>query len=243
MERSPNSPASWPPDAFPAVASFAAVLGAIIVYIATLIVLLPVFHITPQLVRAMRLSPPIVEAQVAGYVPILVYMTAVLPRVARRSLHEILGPLGPKQVLAGFGGAAMMWIAVEIVGGAQSAIFGHQPTQTAVRLFENASRGTWLYVMIAVAVTLGPFVEELVFRGFFFNALWRRFSFTASAIISALIFGAAHGQPAGIVPLAAGGVVLAGVYARTGSLWSSTIAHGTFNGITLILLFFAGIKT
>jgi membrane protease YdiL (CAAX protease family) len=243
LERSPSSPASWPPDAFPAGASIAAAVGAIVVYIATLIVLLPTFHVTPELVRAMRLSPPIVEAQVAGYVPILIYMAVVLPHIARRSLREILGPLGLRQVFAGFAGAAMMWLVVEIVGGAQSAIFGHPPTQTAVRLFENANHGLWLDVMIAVAVTLGPFAEELVFRGFLFNALWQRFSFAPSAVISALVFGAAHGQLAGIVPLAAGGVVLAGVYARTGSLWSSTIAHGTFNGLTLILLFVAGIKT
>ena len=191
----------------------------------------------------MRLTPPIVEAQIAGYVPILVYMVVVLPRVARRNLRDILGPLGAPEARMGLIGAAAMFAAVEFVGAIQSAIFGHQPTQTAVRLFENTTRGVWLDLMIAVAVTLGPFVEELVFRGFLFNALWRRFSFAASAVVSGLLFGAAHGQAAGIVPLAAGGVVLAGIYARSGSLWSSTIAHGTFNGITLVLLLVAGIKT
>jgi membrane protease YdiL (CAAX protease family) len=240
---SPGSPKSWPADAFPGWPSLAAALGAVFVYVATLIVLLPAFGVTAQTIRAVQLTPPIVEAQVLGYVPILAYIAVVLPALARRPLGDILGPLGGAQALAGFGGALLMWAAVIVVGALQARFVGHQPTQTAVRLFENAHPGFWLDLMAVIAVTLAPFVEELIFRGFVFNALWRRFSFASAAIVSGILFGAAHGQVSGIAPLAAGGIVLAGVYARTGSLWSSMIAHGTFNAITLVLLLVAGIKT
>lgn len=239
---SSNSPRVWAPDAFPVLPSIAAAIGGIAVYVLTLIVLLHAFGVTAKTVRSFQLTPAIVEAQVLGYVPILAYMAIVLPLLARRSLVEILGPLGAPQVRAGFLGAVAMWFAVLIVGAVQSGFFGKQPTQNAVRLFENSHPGLWVDLMGLVAVTLAPFVEELIFRGFFFNALRRRLSFAPAALISGILFGAAHGQVAGVAPLAAGGIVLAIVYARSGSLWSSMISHGTFNGITLVLLLAAGIK-
>jgi membrane protease YdiL (CAAX protease family) len=42
------------------------------------------------------------------------------------------------------------------------------------------------------------------------------------------------------LPLAAGGVVLATVYARTGSLWASIATHGTFNAMTLAIVLYTG---
>ena len=243
FRRTPNSPASWPADAFPIWASILALIAALAIYLASALYLVRAFAISAQSIRAVELTRGMVEAQVVSYVPILAYMTLVLPWLARRRLSAILGPLHGPQVLAGLGGAIMMWLAVTIVAAIQAGFIGHQPTQTAIKLFENAQPGLWLDVMAVVAVTLAPFAEELVFRGFIFNALWKRLPFSLSALASGIIFGIAHGQAAGIAPLAAGGFVLAAVYARSGSLWSSMIAHGTFNGITLMLLLVAGIKT
>ena len=239
---SSNSPGTWPADAFPFWPSLAAIIGGIVIYLVTLIVLLRAFQVTAQSVRALQLTPAIVEAQLLGYVPILAYIAVVLPMLARRSLAQILGPFGGPQALTGLVGAVAMWIAVLVVGAVQSGLFGKQPTQNDVRLFENSHPGLWVDLMALIAITLAPFVEELIFRGFIFNALWRRIPFAPAAIISGILFGAAHGQAAGVAPLAAGGIVLAMVYARTGSLWSSMISHGTFNGITLLLLLASGIK-
>jgi CAAX protease family protein len=242
-ERSPNSPASWPTDAFPPAASFAALCGLVIIYLVTLVVLLRGFGVTHQAVRSAQLTPALVAAQILGYVPVILYLSIVLPRLARRTFSAIVGRFGAREALAGFSGALLMWFAVISVGALQSAIFRHPPEQLAVRLFEGARPGLLLDLMILVAVALAPFTEELVFRGFIFNAIWRRTSLRAAATLSGLVFGVAHGELAGVLPLAAGGIVLAYVYARSGSLWSSIIAHGAFNGITLLLLLAAGIKT
>jgi len=242
LQRSPRSPLRWAPDAFPGWASLAAAIGGIVVYIFTLALLLHAFHVTPQSAMSAQLTPAIVKAQILGYVPILAYIGLVLPLLARRSFGEILGRAGATEIFTGLGGAVVMWFVVIAVGALEAGIFGKQPEQNAVRLFQNSAPGLWLDLMAVVAVTLAPFVEELVFRAFVFNALWRRLPFAAAATISGLIFGAAHGQVAGILPLAAGGIVLAGVYARTGSLWSSMITHGSFNAITLILLLLSQAK-
>jgi len=218
-------------------------IGAIAIYFFSIVYLVRAFGITPQSIRAVQLTQGMVLAQVFSYVPILAYIMTLLPWLAQRPLTSILGPLHGRQIFAGFVGAILMWLSVMIVGAIQSGFLGHQPTQTAVKLFENAQPGIWLDVMAVVAVTVAPFAEELIFRGFIFNALWRRLPFSVSALGSGILFGIAHGQTAGIAPLAAGGIVLASVYARSGSLWSSMIAHGTFNGVTLALLLVAGIKT
>jgi hypothetical protein len=243
FRRFPNSPESWPADAFPFWISLVALIVAFAIYLASIIYLVRFFAISPHAIRAVELTKGMVEAQIVSYLPLLAYIAVVLPWLAKRSLRAILGPFHGRQIFAGLIGAIMMWLAVIIVGAIQASFVGHQPTQTAVKLFENAKPGLWLDVMAVVAVTLAPFAEELVFRGFIFNALWKRLPFSLSALVSGIIFGLAHGQAAGIAPLAAGGFVLASVYARSGSLWSSMIAHGTFNGITLTLLFAAGIKT
>jgi membrane protease YdiL (CAAX protease family) len=213
------------------------------IYFLTIIYLVHAFAIAPNVVHAEELTRGIVLAQVLSYVPIIAYIAWTLPWLADRPLGLILGPLHGRQIFAGFVGAILMWLSVTTVGAIQAGIVGHTPTQTAVKLFENAKPGIWLDVMAIVAVGLAPFAEELLFRGFIFNALWKRMPFSLSALGSGILFGLAHGQSAGIAPLAAGGIVLASVYARSGSLWSSMIAHGTFNGITLSLLLLAGIKT
>ena len=217
--------------------------GLVVVYLATLYVLLHALHVTPQKANQVQLTYPLVVIQILSYAPLFAYLAVVLPKIAHRSLGAIFGPFGRREAVAGLMGGGLMWLAVIVVGALQTVIFRHPPDQLAVRLFEGARPGLLLDLMIFVAVVLAPFAEELVFRGFVFSALWRRFPFRIAALLSGLVFGAAHGEPAGILPLAAAGVVLAVVYSRTHSLWSSVVAHGTFNGVTLLLLLAAGIKT
>lgn len=240
---SPGSPTSSAASAFAPGPSLAVAAGLIVVYVATLAVLLRALHVTAQSVKEPQLTYPLVAVQILSYIPVVAYLALVLPKVAHRSFGAIFGPFGRREAAAGLIGGGMMWLAVIVAGLLQGIVLRHPPDQLAVRLFEGAKPGLLLDLMIFVAVVLAPFAEELLFRGFIFNALRQHLPFKLAALASGLIFGAAHGEPAGILPLAAAGVVLASVYARTGSLWSSTLAHGTFNGFTLLLLLAAGIKT
>jgi membrane protease YdiL (CAAX protease family) len=97
-----------------------------------------------------------------------------------------------------------------------------------------------IYGLIATAVFFAPFVEELIFRGFIFNALLRYVPVGIAAAVSGIIFGLAHFDRAAFFPLACGGVVLAIVYYRTGSLVSSMLTHGTFNAANVVLVLIAG---
>jgi membrane protease YdiL (CAAX protease family) len=91
------------------------------------------------------------------------------------------------------------------------------------------------FVALAAILALGmaPVVEETFFRGFVFGGLSKRFSLLGSALISGFLFALAHGQPTTLIPFTAVGMLFAGGYAYTGSLWSSISAHFTFNLISL----------
>jgi membrane protease YdiL (CAAX protease family) len=103
--------------------------------------------------------------------------------------------------------------------------------------------------LVVGSAILGPFAEELLFRGLLFRQLVSRarWSVTASVIVSSLAFGLAHirnidlglltGLQFGWLPLmlnsalpyAAGGAVFAWLTWRWNSLWPAIALHGLMN--------------
>jgi membrane protease YdiL (CAAX protease family) len=79
-------------------------------------------------------------------------------------------------------------------------------------------------------VVFAPVFEEIAFRGLLFGLLRRRFALAPAAVISAGIFGLAHGY--GVLGFASvfwSGLVWAWAYERTGSLVPGMVAHGINN--------------
>jgi membrane protease YdiL (CAAX protease family) len=86
------------------------------------------------------------------------------------------------------------------------------------------------------AVMVGPIVEELVFRGLLFGALARPLGVVTAALISSLMFGAAHGDLVLFPALAAVGMVSAIAYAATGNLTVSILLHAANNAVPTAFL-------
>ena len=84
-------------------------------------------------------------------------------------------------------------------------------------------------------VVLAPLAEEALFRGLLFGGMAARWGFWPAALLSAAIFGGAHLNLSLWLPLSVAGLLLALVYFRTRSLWSSTAAHATLNGVSVLL--------
>ena len=79
-------------------------------------------------------------------------------------------------------------------------------------------------------VILAPLFEELVFRGLLFAILRRKFRFLPAALMSALIFGLAHGYGVvGLISVCWSGVLWAWIYEKTGSLGPGILAHAINN--------------
>ena len=82
-------------------------------------------------------------------------------------------------------------------------------------------------------VILAPIVEEIVFRGIFFNMLNKKRSTLAAMIISSMVFGFLHAET--MVPTAVIGFVLCFIYHRTGSILLVMAGHMVNNLIAFSL--------
>jgi membrane protease YdiL (CAAX protease family) len=93
--------------------------------------------------------------------------------------------------------------------------------------------------LIGAVVILAPLAEELLFRGLLFGGLGTRIGLWPAALLSAVIFGAAHLNATLFVGLALAGLALNGLYWRHRSLWVSTAAHATLNAVSVVLALLA----
>lgn len=87
---------------------------------------------------------------------------------------------------------------------------------------------------------LAPFVEESLFRGFFYSFLRTRYNFVFANVLSASLFAIAHLDPGSVLPLFCLGSIFAYLFEITGSTVPSIVAHGLWNSgtFTLILILF-----
>jgi len=80
---------------------------------------------------------------------------------------------------------------------------------------------------------IGPFTEEVFFRGFLLAALVTSLGLWRGAIVSSALFAFIHLDIAVMIPIFITGLVLAWMYLKTGSIWPPLIAHSTQNLIVL----------
>ncbi|GBC96727.1 hypothetical protein HRbin16_02536 [bacterium HR16] len=99
---------------------------------------------------------------------------------------------------------------------------------------ESLQPGAIALAFVLVVAVAAPIGEELFFRGFVFNVLRNRLHFTSAVWLSAALFALLHASVKNFLPILVIGVLLARLYARTGSLWSSVVMHGTFNFLSAL---------
>lgn len=101
--------------------------------------------------------------------------------------------------------------------------------------FNKAISEAPLIAVLALTLIAAPIAEELVLRGAVYHKLTTALSIPVATIISAIMFGAVHGnaiQMIGTIPL---GITLAMVYEVTRRLRMSIITHMFFNATSIIM--------
>jgi membrane protease YdiL (CAAX protease family) len=87
------------------------------------------------------------------------------------------------------------------------------------------------------AVVLAPLIEELMFRGYLYNALRSRMGAPWAIGLSAALFAGIHPQGwIGLPPLLAVGVVLGILREWRGSIWGCVVAHAMNNGLVMLIM-------
>ncbi len=110
--------------------------------------------------------------------------------------------------------------------------------------FSKATTGGNLIPIFMSLALLPPLVEEIVARGFLFSNLRVRTSFLVSAIVTSILFSAAHlgGAAEGLLWIAAIdtfvlSMVMCHVREKTGSLWPAIGMHFIKNTMAFYILF------
>ena len=95
----------------------------------------------------------------------------------------------------------------------------------------------WLLALAAVVViAFAPVFEEMFFRGFVFPGLARAWGLAAAIAVSGLLFSAAHLDYKSFIPIAGVGMVFAYAYWRSGTIFTTMLAHCAFNSTSIAFI-------
>lgn len=102
----------------------------------------------------------------------------------------------------------------------------------SLRALDASDWGVWGVVQICISAGIvAPIVEEYLYRGVFFEALWRASGNVGLALVTtSILFGIQHlTVPTTVIPLIAFGLILGYVRLKTGSLLAAILVHAAFN--------------
>jgi membrane protease YdiL (CAAX protease family) len=99
----------------------------------------------------------------------------------------------------------------------------------ALKLAGGSIVPAWLLVGL-----LGPFAEEVFFRGFLLNGMLQRLKGPVALVLSAAVFAIFHIDPGLYVPTFLLGLALGWVYLKTRSIWPSIFMHALHNTLVII---------
>jgi membrane protease YdiL (CAAX protease family) len=135
-------------------------------------------------------------------------------------------------LLPPLGGLLTQWLA-----------HGHPVTQNVEQMGHGATPGLRVALALMV-VSIGPLVEELLFRGALLSALLRRLPTGWAVAACVLLFGAVHlpglhFQWYALPDLMLLALALCWLRLQSGSLWPAVLAHGVNNAVAMVALFVA----
>jgi uncharacterized protein len=109
--------------------------------------------------------------------------------------------------------------------------------QPVVELFLKEENQPFLVYTSVFTAIIGPFIEELFFRGFMYNAFKKRIGIFWAMLVTSAVFASLHTNIVGFAPILVLGFVLAYVYERTGTLVSSITIHMLHNFSMVLFVF------
>ncbi|WP_029231840.1 CPBP family intramembrane glutamic endopeptidase [Butyrivibrio sp. VCB2006] len=94
-----------------------------------------------------------------------------------------------------------------------------------------------MWVMFLSIGILGPFVEEVIFRGVILQSYQRTGRIIGSILLSSILFGMMHMNFNQFAYGVAMGIMLALLVEATGTVLASFIAHAVFNSIEVVMMY------
>ncbi len=175
----------------------------------------------------------VIVSQFLAYIPVAVFMVALVEGKYHVGFWRAIGWNWPRSGWKLLALGAVMFFVLALL---QSLL--PMPKDTP---FEHLfDRPLDAYLLSIIAVTLGPLMEELFFRGFMYPVLARRMGVAWGIVLTALPFGLIHLPQYGWAWGAAlviflVGVVCGVVRAVTRSVGASFLVHAAFNGTQMLI--------
>jgi len=135
---------------------------------------------------------------------------------------------------------ALLWVVIMTLGTVipsqwMEEVLNLKMPEDLERLMTQILSNPWGYIAIGILV---PLAEEIVFRGAILRTLLAIFpkgQHWVAIIISAVVFGAAHGNMAQFFHAALLGLLLGWMYWRTGSIVPGVVLHWVNNSVAYII--------
>jgi membrane protease YdiL (CAAX protease family) len=170
---------------------------------------------------------------VGGVVEYAILFGITYAIVANRP-RELFALRPPRTWGAAVGGVVAVLIGLSILSAVLSPVLEPGKEQgLAPDRWQPAHAGAYVANFVVIAL-IAPVVEELIFRGAGFSLL-EQFGRPLAIVVVGVAFGLAHGLVEALPLLAAFGIGLAWIRARTDSVYPGMAAHALFNGAALIL--------
>lgn len=172
---------------------------------------------------------------------VIIGVSQLIEPASRQKLRYLLGVhriMNFKDILYGFlgyGGYFMTTIAVSLL---VQALWKDFPIDQMQQVgFNNLSLPIeYVYAFLALVI-IAPIFEELIFRGYLFGHIRKKFSFWVTATLVSFIFAAIHVQLNVAVDVFMLSLVLCYIREHTGAIWGSVVLHMIKNAIAFYLLF------
>jgi uncharacterized protein len=177
-------------------------------------------------------------AQLLAYIGVAIFMVMLVEGKYHVPFWQAIQWKWPANASVGFVALGVLTVGLDILGR-----FLPMPKSTPFEQF--FARPLDAYLVSAFAITLGPLIEELFFRGFLYPVIARRVGAFWGVVLTALPFGLMHSFQYGnawaaVLIVCLVGVVLTTVRAMTKSVGASFLVHVGYNGT---LMFLAALAT
>ncbi|HWW16961.1 MAG TPA: type II CAAX endopeptidase family protein [Candidatus Dormibacteraeota bacterium] len=171
-------------------------------------------------------------AQLLSYVVVALYMMVLVQVKYHTRFWQAIRWSWPGFVGLSMFGVGVLMLAFDILG-------RYLPMPKTTPFDQFFDKPSDAYLTVAFAVTLGPLMEELFFRGFLYPVIARRMGVVWGILLTAMPFGLMHYLQyrswGAVLIVSLVGVVLTTVRAATKSVASSFLAHVGYNGTLMVL--------
>jgi membrane protease YdiL (CAAX protease family) len=178
---------------------------------------------------------------------VMVVVIVIFIRQQRMTLRE-LGVTWPRLRDIGvtiLAVPAYIGLYVVFLGLATSLVPGIDLDQKQQIGFDAHQNDTGILLTFLSLIIITPIAEEFIVRGFVFSSFIRRFKFWIAALLTSILFGAAHlqfGSDAPLLWVAAIdtfvlSLVLCYIRYKTSSLWPGILLHALKNFATFLVIF------